>query len=82
MVSLKVPEDLDKCIVILDAETEDDLETHIQGLKVDVPPRAQDPATDVREQWQIPRCGKRRVDSHRLVLSHRCISEDLRAFHG
>lgn len=53
MVSLKVPEDLDKCIVILDAETEDDLETPLQGLGIDVPPRAQDPATDVREQWQI-----------------------------
>ena len=53
MVSLKVPEDLDKCIVILDAETGDDLETHVQGLKVDVPPRAQNPATDAREQWQM-----------------------------
>ena len=53
MVSRKVPEKLDKCTVILDADTEDDLETQVQGLKIDVPPRAESPATDVREQWQM-----------------------------
>ena len=53
MVSHKVPEKFDKCTVILDADTEDDLETQLRGLKIDVPPRAQGPATDAREQWQM-----------------------------
>ena len=53
MASHKVSEKLDKCTVILDADTEDDLETQLQGLKIDVPPRAQGPATDAREQWQM-----------------------------
>lgn len=43
----------DICTVILEADTDDDLESQVQGLKIDVPPRAQDPATDARERRQM-----------------------------
>lgn len=43
----------DKSTVIVDAETEDDFETQVQGLKIDVLPRVQGPATGAVEQWQM-----------------------------
>ena len=48
-----MPEELDEYAVILDINTDDDIERQIQGLAIDVPPRAQDPATEAREQWQM-----------------------------
>ena len=40
-------------IVIVNAGTPEDLKSQIDGLKIGVRPRAQSPATDDREQWQI-----------------------------
>lgn len=48
-----MPRELDESTLILDSDTEDDLETQIQGLKIDVPPLGQGRTTDACEQWQI-----------------------------
>ena len=67
-VSCIVPEELNECTVLLDADTEDDLERQLQGLKVVVPPRAQDPATDAREQWQMHHLLRALLAARQLVL--------------
>ena len=63
-----MPEERDKCTVILDADTDDDLERQVQGLKIDVPPRAQDPATDAREQWQMHHLLRALLAARQLTL--------------
>ena len=63
-----MPEELNKCTVVLDANTEDDLERQVQALKIDVPPRAQDPATDPREQWQMHHLLRALLATRQLVL--------------
>ena len=67
-VSCTVPEELDKCTVILDADTEVDLKRQVHGLKIDVPPRAQGSATDAREQWQMHHLLRALLAARQLVL--------------
>ena len=63
-----MPEELNKCTVLLDADMEDDLERQVQGLKVEVPPRVQDPATNAREQWQMHYLLRALLAARQLVL--------------
>ena len=65
---IAVTEELNKCTVLLDADTEDDLEGQVQGLKIVVPPCAQDPATDAREQWQMHHLLRALLAARQLVL--------------
>ena len=48
-----MPPNLDPCVLVFEAGTPDELETCIQALETDVPPRAQDPSSDAREQRQM-----------------------------
>ena len=48
-----MPEKRNTSVVIVNADTLDDLKSQIDGLQIEVPPREQSPATDQREQWQI-----------------------------
>ena len=61
-------EELNKCTALLDADMEDDLERQVQGLKVDVPPRVQDPATNAREQWKMHHLLRALLAARQLVL--------------
>ena len=63
-----MPEELNKCTVLLDSDTEDGLERQLQGLKVDVPPRVQDTATEAREHAQMYHLLRALLASRQLVL--------------
>ena len=63
-----MPEELNKCIVLIDSDTEDGLERQLQGLKVDVPPRVQDTATEAREHAQMYHLLRALLASRQLVL--------------
>ena len=63
-----MPEELNKCTVLLDSDTEDGLERQLQGLKVDVPPRVRDTATEAREHAQMYHLLRALLASRQLVL--------------
>ena len=57
-----MPEKRNTSVVIVKADTLDDLKSQIDGLRIEVPPRERSPATDERKQWQI----------HHLLLALFC----------
>ncbi len=48
-----MPTSRDPCVLVFEAGTPGELETCIQALQIDVPPRGQNPASEAREQQQI-----------------------------
>ena len=64
---------------MLDADTDDELEIQLQGLKIDVPPRGRSRTNTIREQWQIQHLLQGLLADRQLVLPvrlYRCEAPD------